>query len=507
MTMSSTPSQGCPASESTVSSQPPAAHTPSDYEQMFDWAPVSLWLEDYSGLKRLFTQWRSEGIDNLASHLKADPQRLEQCMREYRVLRVNQYTLDLFEARDQAELQSRLSEVLRDDIKDTITDELCQLWSGRMGFDTQTFNYTLSGRRLEVRIRARILQGHEDTWDRVLLTLEDVTREEHDRKLLAERERYASSLFELSPVSLWVEDFTAIKALIDEVRACGIEDFSTFVQVHPDFVGRCVQEIRVIDINQHTLHMLGAPSKEAVIKQLGEVFRDEMHESFKAQLIDLWNGKTFQQREVVNYSLNGTKLHIHMQFAVMPGHEADWSRVLVSLVDITARKKAEAYLEYLGKHDVLTKLRNRAFFSDEVNRLSRKGPWPVSVLVIDLNGLKEVNDDEGHAGGDDMLRRAGEVLGKAVDAPACACRIGGDEFIVLMPGSQPGDALVMQERITKVLELNNQFYPGKPLSFAIGQGTCQAGESLDQTIQQADRAMYESKAAHYKAQTKDRRAR
>lgn len=473
MTMSSTPSQGCPASESTASSQPPADHTPSDYEQMFDWAPVSLWLEDYSGLKRLFTQWRSEGIDNLASHLKAVPQRLEQCMREYRVLRVNQYTLDLFEARDKAELQSRLSEVLRDDIKDTITDELCQLWSGRMGFDTQTFNYTLSGRRLEVRIRARILQGHEDTWDRVLLTLEDVTREEHDRKLLAERERYASSLFELSPVSLWVEDFTAIKALIDEVRACGIEDFSTFVQVHPDFVGRCVQEIRVIDINQHTLHMLGAPSKEAVIKQLGEVFRDEMHESFKAQLIDLWNGKTFQQREVVNYSLNGTKLHIHMQFAVMPGHEADWSRVLVSLVDITARK----------------------------------GPWPVSVLVIDLNGLKEVNDDEGHAGGDAMLRRAGEVLGKAVDAPACACRIGGDEFIVLMPGSQPGDALVMQERIAKVLELNNQFYPGKPLSFAIGQGTCQAGESLDQTIQQADRAMYEAKAAHYKAQAKDRRAR
>lgn len=75
MTMSSTPSQGCPASESTASSQPPAAHTPSDYEQMFDWAPVSLWLEDYSGLKRLFTQWRSEGIDNLASHLQADPQR------------------------------------------------------------------------------------------------------------------------------------------------------------------------------------------------------------------------------------------------------------------------------------------------------------------------------------------------------------------------------------------------------------------------------------------------
>ena len=155
-------------------------------------------------------------------------------------------------------------------------------------------------------------------------------------------------------MSLWVEDFTAIKALIDEVRP-GIEDFSTFAG-SPDFVGRCVQEIRVIDINSaHLLAHAGRTEQgEAVIKQLGEVFRDEMHESFKAQLIDLWNGKTFQQREVVNYSLNGTKLHIHMQFAVMPGHEADWSRDR-SLVDHCAQKP-RAYLS--TGHD---QLRNRLF--------------------------------------------------------------------------------------------------------------------------------------------------
>jgi hypothetical protein len=83
-----------------------------------------------------------------------------------------------------------------------------------------------------------------------------------------------------------------------------------------------------------------------------------------------------QHREVTNYTLNGDKLHIHMQFSVLEGHEHDWSLVLVSLVDITARKKAEAYLEYLGKHDVLTRLRNRAFYADELNRLARRGPGP-----------------------------------------------------------------------------------------------------------------------------------
>ncbi len=78
-----------------------------------------------------------------------------------------------------------------------------------------------------------------------------------------------------------------------------------------------------------------------------------------------------------------------------PGHEGDWSLVQVALTDITARKKAEAYLEYLGKHDVLTKLHNRAFYMDELNRLERKSLRPVSAIVIDLNGLKDANDQRG----------------------------------------------------------------------------------------------------------------
>lgn len=130
-----------------------------------------------------------------------------------------------------------------------------------------------------------------------------------------------------------------------------------------------------------------------------------MQESFAEQLQDLWDGKTVQQREVTNYSLSGDVVHIHMQFSVLGSHLDDWSLVLLSLVDITARKKAEAYLEYLGKHDVLTQLRNRAFYAEELNRLTRKGPWPFAVIAIDLNGLKAINDEQGHAAGDAMLGR------------------------------------------------------------------------------------------------------
>lgn len=477
----------------------------ADYEHMFELAPVSLWLEDFSELKRLFDGWRAQGVTDLRAHLAENPDRVRQCSASLRVLRVNRRTLELFAADSLQHLEVNLDRVFRDDRNDTAANELAQLWDGRMEFSNQTVNYSLDGRRLDVLVRARILSGHEHDWSRVLVSLEDNTSQLASAQRIQRSEQYARDLFEHSPVSLWVEDFSVVKNLLDGVRAQGIGDFKTFLKVHPDFVARCMQEIRVIDVNQQTLRMFGAASKEVLLNNIGRVFRGEMHESFAEQLQDLWDGKTFQQREVVNYSLSGDAVNIHMQFAVLDSRLGDWGLVLLSLVDITARKKAEAYLEYLGKHDVLTQLRNRAFYAEELNRLTRKGPWPLSIIAIDLNGLKLVNDEQGHAAGDSMLRRVGEVLAKAVDAPAYAARIGGDEFTVLLPGTDERGARALQERIVSMLDLNNQFYPGRHLSLAMGLATCQSGDAVEATVNRADQAMYDEKNRYYQQKSVDRR--
>lgn len=486
---------------------PSTPTTDTDFEHMFELAPVSLWLEDYSALKQLFERWRAEGVTDIRAHFDENPARLRECTASLKVLRVNQRTLGLFAAGSADELFARLDSVFRDDMHDRVAYEMAELWSGAQGFDNQTVNYALDGRRLDVVVHARILPGHETTWSRVLVSLEDVTAQAQATQRLQRSERYAHDLFEHSPVSLWVEDFSAVKRLLDDVRAQGIRDFKTFLKVHPEFVSRCMQEIRVIDVNQQTLQMLGAASKEALLNNLPRIFRDEMEESFAEQLQDLWDGKLVQQREVLNYALSGDAVHIHMQFSVLDGHRDDWGLVLVSLVDITARKKAEAYLEYLGKHDVLTQLRNRAFYVEELNRITRKGPWPLSVVTIDLNGLKRVNDDEGHAAGDALLRRAGEVLAKAVDASSCAARIGGDEFIILLPGTDEHGALALTERIVSLVEMNNQFYVGQSLSLAIGVASCSSGDQVEAALHRADKAMYAEKARYYEEIPADRRRR
>jgi diguanylate cyclase (GGDEF)-like protein len=475
--------------------------TADDLALMFDLAPVSLWLEDFSGLARLFARWREEGVTDLRSHLRADRARIAQCTRELKVLQVNRRTLELFGAPDADTLLAGLGGVFRDDMLDHHVEELVQLWSGALSYGSQTVNYTLDGRRLDVNLQVRVLPGHEHSWDRVLLSLEDVSGREQARRALERSQRYAQGLFEHSPVSLWVEDFSAVKRLLDEVREQGIQDFRVFTDVHPEFVERCMAEIRVIDVNHQTLTLFRAPDKPTLLKSLSQIFRDEMRRPFTEQLIELWSGKLHQQRETVNYALDGEPLHVHLQFAVLPGHEQDWSLVQVSLTDITARKRAESYLEFLGKHDALTKLRNRSFFDDELNRLERKQVQP----VVDLNGLKQVNDERGHRAGDALLRRVGEVLGKATSAPATAARIGGDEFAVLIPAADEQVAETYLATLHELVELNNQFHSGDPLRFSVGMAVSQPGERLEAALHRADGQMYRQKKAFHASAANDRR--
>ena len=475
------------------------------YADMFELAPVSLWLEDYSALKSLFEQWRAEGVRDLRAHLREDPARVAECSRCLRVLRVNRRTLQLYGAASQNELMANLGEVFRDDMFEQHVEELAALWDGRLAFSSQTVNYSLSGKRLAILLNATVLPGHEGDWGRVLLSIEDITERSRSERALRASEQYAKGLFEHSPVSLWVEDFSTIKQLIDEVRSRGIDDFRTFIDVHPEFVARCMQEIRVIDVNRQTLAMFRARDKSSLLGNLERVFRDDMRTHFAEQLVDLWHGKLFQQREVLNYALDGEPVHVYLQFSVLPGHEQRWDQVLVSLTDITARKKAEAYLEYLGKHDVLTGLRNRAFFVDELQRLERKGPWPVTVVMVDLNGLKVANDQSGHAAGDALLRRVGQVLDKLADKPMTASRIGGDEFALLLPGADERRGQQVIEQLRELLALNNQFHGGEPLTVSIGAATGSEGERLEGAIHRADQRMYADKREYYATLGNDRR--
>ncbi len=107
---------------------------------------------------------------------------------------------------------------------------------------------------------------------------------------------------------------------------------------------------------------------------------------------------------------------------------------------------------------------------------------------------------------DGLLRRAGEVLAKCIEKPCCAARIGGDEFALLLPGLDEAQAQAMLDNLLELVGINNQFYPGAPLTLATGAATRKIGETLEDTIRRADILMYLSKNDYYSRSAADLRA-
>ena len=464
----------------------------------FELSPIAMWLEDYSEVKKQFDLWREQGVEDLLDFLQQDESRILECARKIKLLKVNSKTLELYQARDFEHLHQNLDLVFKQDMSKTHVKELLALWNGETQFSNSAVNYTLTGQRLDIQLKGIVLPQHEHDLSLLLITTEDITSYTEACRLEEKSRHLAEARFIYSPTSLWVEDFSRIKVKLDRLRDLGIEDFPTFLDVHNEFVYECIKDILIIDVNQATLELFGAPNKDVLFQNMHKVFAQEMTQTFREQLIELWNGNIHHQREAVNYALDGSIRHVLLQFTVFPDYLDNWGMVQVALTDITARKKAEKYLEYLGKHDVLTKLYNRSFYTTELNRLQRNRQRPVSCIFIDMNGLKELNDSLGHDAGDSLLQRMGNVLNQVVQQTLyTACRIGGDEFVILLPGADEAALQNCLQSLQELLFVDNQFYSTQPISLSMGYATNHADERMEDMLKRADMAMYQDKRNYY----------
>lgn len=162
------------------------------------------------------------------------------------------------------------------------------------------------------------------------------------------------------------------------------------------------------------------------------------------------------------------------------------------LEEIEERKKSEAHIKFKSHHDELTGLYNRTYYSEQLEHFERTQKIPLSIVLGDLNGLKITNDTLGHEVGDRLLIKIAEILKANCDEKDIVARIGGDEFVILMPDGTDIMAQALCKRIKTACD-EAKMDPIK-LSVALGHSErVNLQQSLQSVFKKAEDQMYENK--------------
>ncbi|MCX8082524.1 MAG: diguanylate cyclase [bacterium] len=179
----------------------------------------------------------------------------------------------------------------------------------------------------------------------------------------------------------------------------------------------------------------------------------------------------------------------------------EWGETCHTLLKVIAgqitalimKLKAEDRIWYLSIHDTLTGLYNRAYLEEEMERLDTERQLPLSMIMVDLNNLKKMNDTYGHIAGDEMLKKVADILKISCRKEDIVARWGGDEFVIFLPQTDVNTVISICNRIIE--NCKEIYVKGEKISIAIG---CSTKENIEKdlmtVLNEAEEKMYKHKA-------------
>ena len=275
------------------------------------------------------------------------------------------------------------------------------------------------------------------------------------------------------------------------------EIFRTTLLSIADGVVSVDNEQNIILMNEAAEKLSGISYREAQGKPVSEVL-NFMHEGASIPCSTtvervIKTGITEKiSDDVLLVHRDGLQIPVQYSISAVKNKKNDTKGAVVIIRDVTSERNIQKQAEYLSFHDHLTDLYNRRFFEEELLRLDTLRNLPLSVIMIDVNGLKLTNDAFGHETGDRLLKKVAGIMKKECRNDDIVARLGGDEFSVILPKTDAVQAKLIMDRITG--SADKESLKSIVISVAAGYATkTSPDQNIDEIIKIAENNMYSDK--------------
>ena len=256
----------------------------------------------------------------------------------------------------------------------------------------------------------------------------------------------------------------------------------------------------IIVFNKQAEELTGWKSEQALGKELSEVFvlRDATSRetlASPAQLVLRMETEILSPINIINIAKDGKEHYIAGKAAPAINKQGKIIGAVINFRDITETWLKQKQDEYYSNRDALTGAYNRLFFERKIEeKLARvnRSQEELSMLILDLDHFKNVNDTWGHPVGDAVLKRTVEVANEVIRKTDYLVRLGGEEFIIVMPNTGIEGAAMVAEKIRKALEVNRHPQAGK-VTASFGVAAWLSAETFLQWYERTDKALYIAK--------------